>query len=360
MKWHPWIFSSFLLFAGFACAEENAALENIDCRVTKLEKTFRRASNPPALLAPGFFFQADLLFWQARETGLSYAIVASEPVILELLPRNFYVKEPEFEWDFGFRVGLGYGLKSDGWDLFSLWTRFVTDAHDKGSISSDRFFLPIWADPNFTPLPFDQISEAEAHWTLHFNQIDAGVGRGFYFSKFFSIRPFIGPSAVWINQHYHIKYVKPAIAILPARTDHIHLENEFFGIGAAAGCDLSFRLTRAVSLFTRGTAAIYAGRFEVSRKENLESIFGGQKFHVSQVIHAGRPATALEMGLSWEHGIQKKYYVRAELCYDIHYFFKQNQMQRIISKAMSVSPTFLSDQGDLALHGGSFSVLFGF
>ncbi len=311
-------------------------------------------------MAPGFFIQADLLFWQARETGLSYAIIASNPLILEILPRNFDIKEPEFEWDFGFRLGVGYGGKSDGWDLFSLWTRFVTDAHDKGTISSDKFFLPIWGNPSFLAFPFEHITEAEAHWMLHFDEIDAGIGRGFYISKFLTMRPFAGPSAVWINQHYHIEYEKPAIRNLPIRRDRIHLKNDFFGIGARVGCELRFRFTRSLSLLTRGSGAIYAGHFEVQRKEKLDSILGDQFYKITQNIRAGRAATGLEMGFCWEHGIQNKYYVRAELCYDIQYFFKQNQMPRVLSKVMSTSPTYFSDQGDLTLHGGSFSVTFGF
>lgn len=347
------------LFVYGQAAEQSAAIENLDNRLTRLEAELKHAANSPTLPVAGLFFQADLLFWQARENGLAYAVIASTPLVLDLLPSNLEIKEPEFEWDFGFRIGLGYGGQSDGWDIGAQWTRFFSDARDLGSISSQKFFLPIWAHPNFNAFSFDPIRITEAHWQLHFNEIDAGVGRGFYVSKYFTVRPFAGPSAVWIHQHYHIEYEQPPLDPIPALANKIHLKNAFFGIGAQVGCDLSFHLTRPLSLFTRASGAIYAGRFEIRRKESFRSITN-EGFNVSHNLHAGRAATALEMGLSWEHAVQDSYYVRAELCYDIHYFFKQNQMPRVISRVMSPLATYFVDQGDLILHGGSFAVRLGF
>ncbi len=127
-------------------------------------------------------------------------------------------------------------------------------------------------------------------------------------------------------------------------------------------CWKGFHFTKALSLLTRGAGAIYAGRFEVRRKEKFDAILlpSLQTYDIHQNIHAGRAATSLEMGFCWEHAMHDNRYIRVELCYDIHYFFKQNQMERVISKIMSPSLTFLSDQGDLSLHGGSFSFALGF
>jgi hypothetical protein len=347
------------LFFQAQAAEQGAAIQNLDSRLTRLETELKHAANSPSLPVAGPFFQADLLFWQARENGLAYAVIASAPLVLDLLPSDFEIKEPEFEWDFGFRVGLGYGGKSDGWDIGAQWTRFFTDAHDLGTISSQKFFLPVWAHPNFNAFGFDPIRTTDAHWKLHFNKIDAGIGRGFYVTKYFTARPFAGPSAIWIHQHYHIEYDQLSLGPIPALNNKIHLRNAFFGIGVQVGCDLNFHLTRPLSLFTRGSGAIYAGHFEIRRKETFRSLTN-ESFKLSHNLHAGRAAVALEMGFAWEHAMQDSYYIRAELCYDIHYFFKQNQMPRVISHAMSPLSTYFVDQGDLALHGGSFSVRLGF
>lgn len=344
------------------CPQGTPPLERLNRRLNKLEKTMRRTANPSALLAPGPFAQVDLLFWQAREDGLSYAIIANQPSFLEITPKEFNIKEPQFEWDFAFRLGAGYGNKRDGFDLFAQWTRFFTDARDTGNnLSSGKFFLPIWAHPNFNGFPFDPISDTEAHWTLHFNEIDAGIGRSFYISKFFTVRPFVGPSSVSIDQKYKVKYKKPPISNIPERKDTVHLKNDFFGIGARAGCELRFHFIKGLSLMTRGSAAIYAGRFKVRRQEKFSSaVLGDQSFYIPQNIHLGRAATSLESGFCWEHGINHKAYIRAELCYDLEFFFKQNQMLRVISEVASPSGTFLADQGDLVLQGGSFSVTVGF
>ena len=150
MNWPKMLFSSVVLTCSAASAQQKTTLSTLNERLCKLENKVHHTANPPSLLAPGPFVDVELLFWQAREDGLSYAIAASNPLMFDIFPKEFQIKELEFEWDFGFRLGLGYGGKSDGWDLFALWTRFLTDAEDKGSISSSQFFLPIWADPILT------------------------------------------------------------------------------------------------------------------------------------------------------------------------------------------------------------------
>ena len=87
--------------------------------------------NPPARPqvkdGSDLFVTADLLVWQAHENGLPLAVVGhqsrSSPFIEDGKVANF-----DFDCDVGFRIGVGYNLPHDGWDLSFNWLRFYTDA----------------------------------------------------------------------------------------------------------------------------------------------------------------------------------------------------------------------------------------
>ncbi len=355
-----------LLLGSYLFAEEDSipeicTEEKLEERLCKIEHAFHSKVNPLATIAPTFFLIGDVLYWQARETGLAYAVTASDTVIGTLLPHDFEVSEPEFDWDFGFRVGFGYNAEKDGWDTSIVWTRLHTKAIDQGMLASGEFFLPLWSSPDFIVTPPMVITSTDAHWKLHFNELDWNLGKAYHPTKFLVMRPFIGPSAVRIEQEYHIKYRRAVLT----EEDHIHIENEFKGIGARAGCDLQFLLGREWSLMAKASAAIYSGYFDIDRDEDFESPFGKESFDIDQKIHVARPATSLSLGLNWEHKFLRRCaFFRANLSYDIQYFFKQNQMPRVIGKPFTstVIPfdTFIADQGDLNLHGGSFSLTYGF
>ncbi|HEY2811548.1 MAG TPA: Lpg1974 family pore-forming outer membrane protein [Rhabdochlamydiaceae bacterium] len=342
-------------------AQKTPSVDSLNRRVAVLENDYKRAANPPLISSRSAFIEGDVLFWQARETGLEYLIDAVQPSS-SFLPKEFDIKAPEFEWDFGSRVGLGYNPGWDGCDLFVQWTRFFTDAHDNGLLTASpnqSFFSP-WSNPNFTIFPVAQIIEAEAHWKLHFDTIDLELGRAFFMTKFLVLRPFIGPSSIWINQRYKLEYeANGIIARRRVFKDRIKLKNFFFGLGARAGGEMNFHFTTALSLMAKGALAIYAGKFDVDRKEKMQNTLNTTTFDIDDNFRAGRAATTLAMGFRWEHFTSKKWYVRAELCYDIQFFFKQNQFIRDMAP-FNKNSDFLSDKGDLSLHGGSFSLTLGF
>jgi len=63
------------------------------------------------------------LIWQAHETGLPVAtILGSLTNFGDATTKNIH-----FDYDLGFRVGAGYNMAHDEWDLNLTWLRFYTD-----------------------------------------------------------------------------------------------------------------------------------------------------------------------------------------------------------------------------------------
>jgi len=47
-------------------------------------------------------------------------------------------KNLSFDWDVGLRVGAGYNLPHDDWDIHLTWLRFYTDAHRHQHVKSTQ------------------------------------------------------------------------------------------------------------------------------------------------------------------------------------------------------------------------------
>ncbi len=345
-----------LLMADVAPSDEQLA------RLDAIEVEWLSKHNPSGTLGSDFLVHADVFYWQARESGLQYALSANSPVPVLFPPTRLHLKNPDFDWDFGYRLGLGYQSEG-GWDLNLIWTRFITDSKNRLQANLPKSFYAVWAHPVATADILFNFTFAKAKWTLRFNELDLLLGRNFAVTKRFKVHPFLGGTTVWINQHYHVFYSE----ILSFGFYHTKLKNEFWGAGLKTGCDLHFGLGAGWSLFGSGSASLYTGEFDLGRKERFSTIatpFTKVKF--DQDLDAARLATALSMGIDWKnrfHG--DRYYVNMRLMYELLSFFKQNEFIRVANydptgNSNASNTSLIKDSGPLVLHGGTLSVTFGF
>ena len=137
-----------------------------------------------------FFLTGDLLYWQANENGLSFAI--DNRADSSLINEGRFV-DPEFKWNWGFRVGLGYNFCHDGWDLYANWTHLISTA-DRSISNSENGELYTIIN-NTHEAAFNQkttANSAKAHWELALNVIDLELGREFFTSRWLTLRPHFG------------------------------------------------------------------------------------------------------------------------------------------------------------------------
>lgn len=92
--------------------------------------------------------RGDWLYWQANETGLSFALQQEgfEPENPE--PMGFgHVVNPDFSWHSGFRLGLGFNIPHDQWDANLLWTNYEGKALGHAKTNSDELLYPSFIHP---------------------------------------------------------------------------------------------------------------------------------------------------------------------------------------------------------------------
>jgi len=282
-----------------ACAFGNQhsqpSLQDLQNRVTALEQSPTRPVGSCASNGYGVIFFAEPLYWRVQEDGLDYAIRGRYELITEgsattpffrLNLTKGEVVHPDVEWKWGFRVGIGYFLPYDGWDLTSKWTRFHNSASDEISQTGNpnpndlinfgngngigSYISPFWVAQLFDPPGL--VTRARARWHYKLDIIDLDLGREFFISRRLSLKPILGMRTAWVKQKFNVLYQKnnhsdptgpTGNAEGIERTMHVRMKNDFWGIGAKVGLNTRWFLGKGFSLYGNGALSVLDGYFDL-------------------------------------------------------------------------------------------------
>ena len=313
----------YLLFAFFLAVSFLAPLH-------ATEDSFSSETDGPAC-SPRFNIFAAFLLWTAREAG---ADAWAEAIVSEPSSISNDLQQVDFRWDPGFRVGLGYFMKSNPWDTKFYYTRFHTTGKDDasrgpGSIHS-TFLGNFYVDnPLGLGISGPSYESASINWRIHYDIFDWELGCRLSLSKSLVLRPFVGVKGGWINQHIHTKWNNPDLPADEFFNEGIEdIENDFWGIGPDLGIDTkwilgSFR-NQAFSLFGDFSGALMWGHWSFSDEFSNDL---NQKVDVNlQDINSGATMVRAFMGLGWDAKIKKGCKrVTMRLGYEMQFWFNQLQ-----------------------------------
>ena len=155
----------------------------------------RKWYNPPAGAGEvkGFhlFLDGELLWMKAEEDGLTYTYKTDNPLGLPI-ENEIRLEEMDFDWDYGFRIGGGFDIPHDHWDIAFYWTNLEIQSKTHKNADEGDGLFPYWSFPSGMA-GGDFFSRAKAKWRLFLNIGDPELGKNFYVGKTLSMRPFIGP-----------------------------------------------------------------------------------------------------------------------------------------------------------------------
>lgn len=337
-----------------------------------------------------WYFDAEGLYWEASEEGLNYATRKefncgsgftnggsssssfsdqSGFTTCDVCEQG-KVKDIGNSWDGGFRIGLGYDLPCDGWDVAAYWTWFRTTAH--GHADSDfaagEFLLPVWGDGD--KFIADSV---HAKWTLNLNILDVELGREFCVSPCLSLRPFVGIRAAWVDQKYRVRNEGHIVDVGDTSIDigseeNIHMKSKFSGVGVLGGLDSEWKVGCGFSLYGEVAASILWGHFdrntrevhtfdldvEIAERDLLDldaTICARQKDNNG---HGGcRAITDAALGVRWKQFFDcDRIALTLSVGWEHHCFFDQNRFQNIASL---LRPNPREERGDLYTQGVTFA-----
>jgi hypothetical protein len=375
-KLWPTIATSLVVYSSVVHAqgENNAQMRNLENRVTALEQRKGASGmvNPPGRPqvrnGADLFVDADLIYWNAHENGLNYAILneSSNPThnLADAEVKNIHGK-----WNWGFRVGVGYNLPHDGWDLRLNWLRFTDNAHKRVHTDGDEAVFPTNTHPADPVAQNTTSAKAHANWHLRLNQLDLDMGREFFVSKWLTLRPHFGLRSDWIRQELNSEYNNFSGHTIPNEVE-AEKEDRWWGIGLEGGLDTQWGLGGGWSIFGNLTAAIIYGfhhlEFEdedsaatVNQSNGASSAPNGKFAEVENHYRVSHPILDLQMGLRWDNMFgDDSMHLGVQIGWEHHVYFSQNQFPTFVDDFNF--GTFVANQGDLTLQGWTFSARFDF
>lgn len=346
-------------------------------------------------------------YWNTHEDGLEYAVKngVATPVVgasthtADVLALNNLVsaryETPDFDWDFGFKLGAGYNTNHDGWDIGVLWTWYKNSADDRveAHATDNTSLIAIWsayAPPQGSVLYADDIN---SHWKLELNLVDIELGREMWMSKYLTFRPFIGLRVAFINQLYKLEHRGGSwsadtanFATTPAFNNFVDMKNHFKGAGVRGGFDTVWNFGRGWAFYGNLAADLVYGKFSISHEEKnlVATTFSGSVPHnlgdkveileTTESFHATRAMLDMALGVQWATLFSEcRYCFTFQLGWEHHMFFDQNQMWRVVRigdsavSSVTTSPpnnsgenVYHQRRGDLDTQGWTLTLKFGF
>lgn len=300
-----------------------------------------------------FFLSGDYLYWQTSVYGISYACSVNEISPFEI---NILANEFPFKTNSGFRLGTGYRLPLDNWEVMVHWTWLKSKV---SGISVPSTNTLVYTNYEGGILP-SSTSYMTALWKFHLNILDGEVGRYFKITKCIAFKPHVGIRGLWIDQKTLSNYYGGSD---PGGGLNLYLDtsiykNNFAGAGLVAGLDSEWEMGKGWSLFGNGGASLIYGTFDAGIKSFVTiSEYPGHPFLANhpntslQVVFT----SALALGVQYERiCFCDTFALLLRLGWEFNAFFGQNKR----AKALVTAPSLISvvtNNGDLATQGLTLS-----
>ena len=313
-------------------------------------KTFNSALRPVVNDGLNIYIEGEALIWQAEEDNLTYIYTGNNSGG----QTNRDLQTVDFNWDWGFRVGMGYNAPRDGWDINLYWTHIQNKAHGSEHAGSNNSLFPVWSDAANV---FDgTINSAKAHWHNHLNQVDLQLGREFYAGRCLEVRPFVGLRSDWIYQKYNVEMNGTESIVGTPLEQEAELKSRFWGFGFVAGFNTTWLLKSGFSLYGDADISVLMGFFDVDQNgtQNDSDIWS-----IVKSFRSGKTIIDLGLGLKWSRLFcDNAFGLTLKAGYEYHQFFNQNQFT--FSNGNTDLELFNPIGGDLSYQGAIGSIQFDF
>lgn len=329
----------------------------------------------------GVCFSADLLYWKANEDGLEYGTkMVAGPLIGVSSKTKTKLLDLNFEWNAGFRLGLGYEFNHfDHWALGLKWTRMRSQAHGhahakgiEGQATAVNTIIPTWVN-----LVFELragASSAQTSWHLDYDTLDLDLARSYLASNKLALTPFVGVRAAWINQRYLAKYNSVFLLSEGAepfkRKVTFEGKNDFSSFGLRAGSGLVWNLSNNWNIFGNLSGSLLYGQFNVSMKNKNDQGLGEGAippmpldFTAREEFWRIRLNFEESLGIGWGMFFKhQKYHIGVNAAYEMSQWLSQNELFYTLyfRGDDTISSVPIRNQGNLSFQGIRAGIQFDF
>lgn len=340
----------------FAEADNEMRISKIESQLRDSATTNARgtygaklADASPNIDGYGFYVSADVILFQMLQDSNEYGVLVNAPSA-GVDPWGTYgptkVLKTSFDWDWGFRTGIGYYAEHDFWQSGFEFTYFQTQTSGNTQAGTNQF-LGYFCDYSPEYIYGDSVAATYASdsWKVHFYNLDWKIGKDFFVSKYLSFLPEIGLKATWLYQNRYYKNSVPATRFGSSYTQqYSNVSDHYTGVGPKADITTKLWLGRHFSLIGTVDAALLFG----SNKMDVDQLFYWQyqgtvsnpntshqkKNHVS-------PYLGVRIGFAYDTNfMDDAFNLGIKLTYEQQWYSNANRMPFFQEKAASNDVSF--------------------
>lgn len=330
----------------------------------------------PCMIPVGNFqIYGDYLYWKVSQDQMQYAAVL--PGGIQQIIQDFQTQEssvrvseklkiidPKFDFQSGFRIGLGYIFPCSNWDVQLAWTSIHEKTHSQVS-NRDQGIIPlampvssIFGFINRDPALFGFGSKAKSNWHFEFDVIDLEIGRNCACSDQLVLRPYVGLKMASIRQKQHIDYFGFSVDGTSIGLAN-KKKNDFQGIGPSFGVDFGWGFCSNWSLSGSLSGALLCGKLDVKERPVADVGPNSITFELkNSKKNRVRSVVAANLGIDWATCICNKVGALIGVYYEAQYW--PNQWNCLSSVASGLIVGGNSPQGDLMMQGLTAKVALSF
>ena len=297
---------------------------SMDDRVTELEKKFsaattktemgdfgaKNADGTPHNTWTGLHIQGGITYILPSLEGTAYGIKDNQiPVKDGKL--NGVVANPNWDWDFGFKIGAGYKLPGYDWDLSLDYTyqRPKGQGSVDGHIETNRVL-------GKTGDGIDYATKASSNVDIKFDMLDLTLTSSFFTNRSFALDFIAGVRSHWLDIEQKTTYSGGDLV-----GDQWKAEDgsKFWGMGPTFGFNTRWYLGTNFSIYSSfGVSCLY-GNMKPTNDQLLTGSNEGLDATSSYGI--GVPEVNGTLGVEYGQYLSKReYYARVRLGYDYGYY----------------------------------------
>lgn len=269
----------------------------------------------------GPYLEAAYLYWRSSIEDLS---VTSDIQRQGTLQIKETIKQIDYKYESGFKLGLGYNLSYDYWDIFANWTRLHTQPHSSWSSTSQTLNASLLA-------PFEGSgilgsNSVNSRWNLHFDTVDLELGRRLFLGRNLAIRPYAGLKGAWVTSRLNTSYAGINSSVF--NSANVSLKDRNQGIGLRFGMQGRWDLGCSnFAILANIAGAILWNNIKTTNNtdeflSNGSLALGGGSKHAH--YRTLKPLVECFIGLDWGSCFCKKYYLGVSAGYEMQFWWDYN------------------------------------
>lgn len=320
-------------------------------------------------------FNAAWLYWKASGDDYQYAvdrtrfISGTAGTAGNIFSSDEKYHHVDFDWDNGFRLGLGLALPYKGWGVDVVWTHYDTSSSSKTSVAGDTpatvgAGFPVLGFFTTSPLAVGDTVDFRGAVKFRYNTVDIELGKWLNCcNDCVTFRPHIGFRLADIQERFKDSVTTSTTGTFSGYTAaNFHHENRFKGMGVRIGLDTDLCLCDGWSIIGRGAASAIWGtaHYKNITRLSTSTIVDVENSRIKEDFHQVRFISDLSVGIRWKTCACGCYPVLVEALWEHHYLFHQHRYWVDDNYDSATPSSGWKSQGDVALQGLTLSFIVDF